>query len=105
MPEYTDLVRRSLAAREQSTSLQIDSRRISALAQILRDAQAGDVLILHCAWCDRLKVGDEWLHLEAIGRGQQRIAASVRDQATHGICPNCFEQVQTAAEDCRDGSA
>jgi hypothetical protein len=98
VPEYEDLVRRALQARAQASALGADSRRIRHLAQLLRDAEAGKRLLLHCAWCDRLKVGEEWLHLEALGSGQVRIHAAVVERATHGICPECLERVQREAE-------
>jgi hypothetical protein len=92
LPEYVDLVQRAVAAGEQSSSLQIDSRRIRGLAQTLRDADAGETPLVRCAWCGRLKIGDEWLRLKAIGSGQQRINTNIRDSASHGICPRCFDR-------------
>jgi hypothetical protein len=98
VPEYEDLVRRALSAQSEASALLTDSRRIRDLAQLLRDAEVGERLLLHCAWCDRLEVGGEWLHLEAIGHGQLRIHASVIDHSTHGICPECLDRAQTEAE-------
>jgi hypothetical protein len=98
VPEYEDLVRRAPEVRAQATALKADSRRIRELAALLRDAEAGKRLLLHCAWCDRLDVGGEWLHLEAVGSGQVRIHAAVVERATHGICPECLERVQREAE-------
>jgi hypothetical protein len=49
-----------------------------------------DALITRCAWCDRYLVGDQWLRKE-------EVAAFLRDDGsgvTHGICPDCFAQVQ-----------
>jgi hypothetical protein len=90
VPLYEDLVRRAVAAQERAASTNADSQRIRDLAATLRDAQAGRTLLRRCAWCDRFQVGDAWLHLEAIGGGQQQITASLRERATHGICPDCF---------------
>jgi hypothetical protein len=101
LPEYEQLVRRSVAAVEHAQSLTLDARRIHALAQVLRDAAAGNALLLRCAWCGRFNIGDEWLHLHAVGRGQQSIATSLRDKATHGICPDCLEREQDAADRAR----
>ena len=62
------------------------------LAAMLREAHAGGRLLKRCAWCGCLEVGGEWLHLEAIGRGQTRITTSLIQGATHGICPDCLQQ-------------
>jgi hypothetical protein len=89
MPLYEDLVRRAVEASADAALLQRDSRLIRSLAQILRDASAGKISIRRCAWCDRFEVGGEWLHLDAVGRGQVHIRTSLMDSATHGICPGC----------------
>ena len=92
MPLYEDLARRVVAARERSLLLQRDSRRVSELAQLLRDARADSVMLVHCAWCDAFHLGHEWLRLEAVGEGQVRITHALRDKASHGICPGCLEE-------------
>jgi hypothetical protein len=97
VPEYEDLVARALAAQERARSLTVDAARVSSLARILRDAGAGGTMLVHCAWCRRLQVGDEWLGLEAIGTGQTRIAEQLVRRSTHGICPDCFERVSRDA--------
>lgn len=48
-------------------------------------------MLVRCAWCDSLRIGDEWLHLEAVGHGQHRITAAVRNNASHGICDGCLK--------------
>ena len=98
MPLYEDLVKRALAAQERARSLNVDAARVSRLAQILREARTGGTLLLHCAWCGRLEVGDEWLRLDAIGSGQTRIEQELVRHSTHGICPDCFERVSGEAE-------
>lgn len=92
MPLYEDLVRRGLPARVRARKFRRDDQRVRELAGILRRAEAGEVSIRRCAWCGRFEVGDEWLHLEAIGEGQLTIAFALLERATHGICPECQEQ-------------
>jgi hypothetical protein len=92
MPLYEDLVRRAMEASERSASLHRDSRLICDLAQTLRDAHKGEIVIRRCSWCERLEVGGEWLHLEAIGAGEHRIATSLMEKATNGICPRCLDE-------------
>lgn len=63
---------------------------IRDLAAELREAHAGRRLIRRCAWCERFEIGGRWLHLDAIGSGQQRITSTLLDRAAHGIWPVCF---------------
>jgi hypothetical protein len=103
VPLYEDLVARALAAQVRARSLTADAARVSSLARVLREARAGKTMLLHCAWCGRLEVGDEWLRLGAIGSGQTRIAEQLVRQSTHGICPDCFGHVSGEAEAHRFG--
>ena len=95
---YEDLVRRALAAREHARSLAVDAARVSSLSRSLREARAGETMLVHCAWCGRVEIGDEWLRLEAIGTGQARIAEQVVRRSSHGICPECFGRVSRDVE-------
>jgi hypothetical protein len=97
VPRYLDLLQRAIEARDRSTGLRTDARRIAALAQLLRDANAGHVLLRRCAWCDRFEIGGEWLALDAVGSGEQHLTSTLRERATHGICPECFDRVQAEA--------
>lgn len=96
MPLFEELIRRALAARERTEAAQKDSRRVRELARLLRNANAGTSLLLHCAWCGRLQVGEEWLDLDDVGSPQ--IAASLIPNSSHGICPDCFTRVSADAE-------
>jgi hypothetical protein len=95
---YEDLVARAFGAQARARVLSVDAARVIQLARVLREARGGGRLLLHCAWCQRLQVGDEWLRLDAIGTGQTRIAEQLVRQSTHGICPECYEQVQRESE-------
>jgi hypothetical protein len=101
VPEYQDLVARALEAQERARSVTLDAARVSRLAQILREAGSGSTMLVHCAWCRRLQIGDEWLELTAVGSGQTRIAERLVRRSTHGICPDCFERVCREAEASR----
>ena len=102
MPLYEDLVARALAAQRRAQSLQESPERVQALAAVLREAEEGRVLLLRCAWCGRLRVGDEWLLLETIGSDQTSIAEDLVRRSTHGICPGCLEQVNADVAAHRD---
>jgi hypothetical protein len=98
MPQYEELARRALEAQQRAASLSADAARARELASQLRRAHKGEIVLRRCAWCGRLAVAGEWLHLEAIGEGQQRIATSLLERATSGICPECFARESEAAE-------
>jgi hypothetical protein len=89
---YEDLVRRALEAKARSEGLVVDATLLVDLSAKLRSARAGEVCIVRCAWCGRFRVGKEWLHLEAIGRGQQHIRTALVERASHGICPDCLRK-------------
>jgi hypothetical protein len=103
VPLFEDLVRRTLAARERAETARKESLRVRKLAQLLREANAGETLLLHCAWCGRLQVGEEWLELAADGEGSPKIVASLIRKSSHGICPGCFARVQKTADLERSG--
>jgi hypothetical protein len=94
---YEDLVTRAIGAQERARALSVDAARVSELARVLREVRAGGNLLLRCAWCGKLEIGDEWLFLEAIGSGQMRIAEELVRRSTHGICPECYERVSREA--------
>jgi hypothetical protein len=102
MPLFEELVRRALAVRERETA-QTDSNRVRELAQLLRDAEAGTTMLVHCAWCGRLQVGDEWLDLAAESDESLEITDSLIRKSSHGICPDCFAHVSETAEVQRAG--
>lgn len=92
MPEFAALIERAIMATERSDSLGVEAARLRSLSALLRAAWAGDELLLRCAWCKRFKIGDEWLYLDAIGKREQQIANRLLLNASHGICPACFQK-------------
>jgi hypothetical protein len=96
---FEDLVTRALGAQERAQALNVDAARVTELSRVLREARAGvGTMLLHCAWCRRLQIGEEWLQLDGIGSGQTRIAEGLVRHSTHGICPECYERVTREAE-------
>jgi hypothetical protein len=61
-----------------------DDRDLSELASTGR-------LTVRCAWCARIKVGDEWIEDTEVQAMRHDPAAA--GQHTHGICPDCFAQL------------
>jgi hypothetical protein len=50
---------------------------------------AAPEVIVRCAWCERIKVGDAWIDVEVEAHAfrSDLEAAPLR---SHGICPDCF---------------
>jgi hypothetical protein len=46
-----------------------------------------DHILVRCAWCERVKVADEWVDADVeamrLGHGHH----------SHGICPDCFAKL------------
>jgi hypothetical protein len=53
-------------------------------AHILALADAG-ALISMCAWCERIKVDDEWVQPSRVALN----TIAVRNTVSHTICPSC----------------
>ena len=103
MPSDNDLVRRASEAETRAEESAARARRVLDFSRILRAARDGEVSICRCAWCDRFKVGNEWLRLDDVGHGRRQIRESLLRRASHGICPECFEaQLQLRRDLTRD---
>jgi hypothetical protein len=65
---------------------------VASLADAYAGAPPGAVWLTICAWCARVKARDRWVDsqfaLELIGR---------EPRLTHGICPECFDDVTASA--------
>jgi len=90
-------------ARDVGESSRQARRRSELLRRFLLQWQSNpDYLIRRCAWCGRLAVGDEFVHPRDFLRGD--VPARVQEHATHGICPDCLDEVNAAAAAARSGS-
>jgi hypothetical protein len=58
-------------------------------AHVLAMSEAG-VLIPMCAWCERIKLEDEWVQPP---RGALSVI-DVRNAVSHSICPTCAKQTE-----------
>jgi hypothetical protein len=99
VPEVADLVRRALEARARAETLVRETAQRQELAELLREAHVGLRMVVRCAWCGSIQLGEEWLDLQAVTRSQGQILRSLRDWASHGICPLCFEAELRAADE------
>jgi hypothetical protein len=59
-------------------------------AHILAMCDTG-ALIPMCAWCERIRVDDDWVQLPRVALA----AIDVRNTVSHTICPSCAAQQQT----------
>jgi hypothetical protein len=53
---------------------------------------AAPEVIVRCAWCERIKVGDAWIDADV----EAHVLRSDPDAVvlrSHGICPDCFAEL------------
>jgi hypothetical protein len=50
---------------------------------------AAPEVIVRCAWCERIKVGDAWIDAEVEAHAL-RSDPDTGVLRSHGICPDCF---------------
>ncbi len=68
-------------------------RRLAAVAneRDLTETTPAGGLTVRCAWCARIKVGDEWI--EDADVQAMRHGPATAGHHSHGICPDCFAQL------------
>jgi len=69
---------------------------LRALLGRLRQLRPSQELTVHCAWCNRIKRGEAWVVEELHAVGSRRRS---RDDATHGICPDCLARLTALPRD------
>jgi hypothetical protein len=48
-------------------------------------------LLVRCAWCERIKVNDEWVEVAEVQA--MRLTRHSPERHSHGICPDCFAKL------------
>jgi hypothetical protein len=48
-------------------------------------------LRVRCAWCERVKKGDEWVDVPEVQA--MRVTRDTSERHSHGICPDCFAKL------------
>src|SRR5436190_17827136 len=81
---------RSVLARSERLA-----RRSVIVTNASRHARSAETLLANCAWCGRLRLGEEWVRGEEVPRFLRLDGLGRR--LTHGICPECFQGVQQEA--------
>jgi hypothetical protein len=54
------------------------------------ETTSGSAILVRCAWCERVKVGDEWVSAEVQA---MRLSRDDIEHHSHGICPDCFAKL------------
>jgi hypothetical protein len=72
------------------------TRRSAILVDSSQHRRARDTLIPHCAWCGKVRLGGSWVRCEEL---PSFLADLLHDRRTHGICPDCLDEVQRQSDD------
>jgi hypothetical protein len=56
----------------------------------LNEITSADELLVRCAWCERIKMGDEWADADVEA---MRLTRNAVARHSHGICPDCFAKL------------
>ena len=86
---HEELAARVNAARAAAEATTDESRLLVTLIQRLREVARGPDLLVRCAWCGRIKAGDEWFDVTA----HAHLTPAAVDRCSHGICPDCFSEL------------
>jgi hypothetical protein len=49
-----------------------------------------------CGWCDRFRVGEDWVEVEEAAARLKLLQRSNPPAISHGICPDCTEMLMAA---------
>jgi hypothetical protein len=57
----------------------------------LNEITSAAELLVRCAWCERIKTGDEWVDVAEVRA--MRLTPEAPEHHSHGICPDCFAKL------------
>jgi hypothetical protein len=95
---HRELLRRAQEAVAEATRTQQRASELSAFVSALRATTPA--ALVRCAWCERVAAGEHWI--DPYSLLQANLRERLRKNASHGICPTCFERAIAAAEQERD---
>ena len=72
---------------ESALALMVGAAVVSITYRAFRRIEYLESLIVMCAWCRRVRAGDEWLSVEDFLQQQHRAHTS------HGICSSCASRL------------
>ena len=90
---HRELLQRAEAA---VAAAALERERTSELVAFVRALRRTDPAeLVRCAWCGRVAAEGHWLDpLPFLGSG---LRERLRQNASHGICPDCFERLSSGA--------
>jgi hypothetical protein len=77
--------------RELIERSQLLTRRSAILVDSSRHHRARESLVPQCAWCAKVRLGAMWVQPDEL---PEFLAVVLVDRHTHGICPDCFADVE-----------
>ena len=80
--------------RELMTRSHRIARRSAIVVDASRHRRAVETLVPQCAWCGKVRVGGFWAAPE---EAPAFLATFLPHRRTHGICPDCFAEVERQA--------
>jgi hypothetical protein len=96
---YRALLKRAQAAVDAAEHHHLQAAEMQAFVRALR--KRGPAELVLCAWCGRVSAEGHWIDPASL------LGADLRrrlfERASHGICPDCFEQVEVEAHRARRG--
>ena len=97
---HEELLRRAEEAVAVATRTHQRASELSAFVRALRATSPGG--LVRCAWCGLVAADEHWI--DPYSLLQANLRERLRKNASHGICPDCFERVTAAAKrNARDG--
>jgi hypothetical protein len=91
---YEELLRRAKQAAAEAERRHKRASQLTAFVRALQRTNPGE--LVRCAWCGRISADGEWIDPSTLIGGSLR--ERLRQNATHGICPDCLERVSAEAE-------
>jgi hypothetical protein len=96
---YNALLEQAQAAAEAAERHHLHAAEMRAFVRALR--KRGPAELVLCAWCGRVSAEGHWIDPDPF------LDADLRERlfegASHGICPDCFEEVEVEAHRVRGG--
>ena len=90
---HRELLQRAEAAVAAAATEHERASQLGAFVRALRKTEPAE--LVRCAWCGRVAAEGHWIDPLPFLHGGLR--ERLRQNASHGICPDCFERVSRQA--------
>ena len=91
---YRELLQRAEAAVATATAERERASELGAFVRALRRTDPAE--LVRCAWCGRVAAEGHWIDPHPFLHSGLR--ERLRQNASHGICPDCMDRVLSAAD-------